>query len=107
MDQSKRGLEHTCSCAPETENLLKCCVASYVKGKDDLMKAVGDVVGSWLPSEVNPLFSKVIFVLLGLPSFVGYRCEPYNNPADFFLDVINGDSSAVLLSREEEGSEGK
>lgn len=35
----------------------------------------------------------------------GYRCEPYNNPADFFLDVINGDSSAVLLSREEEGSE--
>uniref|UniRef100_G1T177 Broad substrate specificity ATP-binding cassette transporter ABCG2 n=1 Tax=Oryctolagus cuniculus TaxID=9986 RepID=G1T177_RABIT len=35
----------------------------------------------------------------------GYRCEPYNNPADFFLDVINGDSSAVVLSREEEGSE--
>ncbi|XP_036619302.1 broad substrate specificity ATP-binding cassette transporter ABCG2 [Trichosurus vulpecula] len=31
----------------------------------------------------------------------GYHCEPYNNPADFFLDVINGDSSAVLLNREE------
>ncbi|CAO2605131.1 Broad substrate specificity ATP-binding cassette transporter ABCG2 [Lemmus lemmus] len=32
----------------------------------------------------------------------GYHCEPYNNPADFFLDVINGDSSAVVLNREEE-----
>ncbi|XP_075840072.1 broad substrate specificity ATP-binding cassette transporter ABCG2 [Microtus pennsylvanicus] len=32
----------------------------------------------------------------------GYQCEPYNNPADFFLDVINGDSSAVVLNREEE-----
>ncbi|XP_012928804.1 ATP-binding cassette sub-family G member 2-like isoform X2 [Heterocephalus glaber] len=32
----------------------------------------------------------------------GYSCEPYNNPADFFLDVINGDSSAVALNREEE-----
>uniref|UniRef100_K7G8I4 Broad substrate specificity ATP-binding cassette transporter ABCG2 n=1 Tax=Pelodiscus sinensis TaxID=13735 RepID=K7G8I4_PELSI len=26
---------------------------------------------------------------------IGYECEPYNNPADFFLDVINGDSTAV------------
>ncbi|XP_010000049.1 PREDICTED: ATP-binding cassette sub-family G member 2 [Chaetura pelagica] len=26
---------------------------------------------------------------------IGYQCEPYNNPADFFLDVINGDSTAV------------
>ncbi|XP_013371603.1 PREDICTED: ATP-binding cassette sub-family G member 2-like isoform X4 [Chinchilla lanigera] len=32
----------------------------------------------------------------------GYICEPCNNPADFFLDVINGDSSAVALSRQEE-----
>ncbi|XP_054875894.1 broad substrate specificity ATP-binding cassette transporter ABCG2d [Poeciliopsis prolifica] len=22
---------------------------------------------------------------------IGYQCEPHNNPADFFLDVINGD----------------
>lgn len=29
---------------------------------------------------------------------VGYTCEPHNNPADFFLDVINGDSTAVALS---------
>lgn len=35
----------------------------------------------------------------------GYHCEPYNNPADFFLDVINGDSSAVVLNRDEEGQE--
>ncbi|XP_005401509.1 PREDICTED: ATP-binding cassette sub-family G member 2 [Chinchilla lanigera] len=35
----------------------------------------------------------------------GYTCEPYNNPADFFLDVINGDSSAVVLSRKEESVE--
>uniref|UniRef100_A0A4W4DT49 ABC transporter domain-containing protein n=1 Tax=Electrophorus electricus TaxID=8005 RepID=A0A4W4DT49_ELEEL len=24
---------------------------------------------------------------------VGFTCEPHNNPADFFLDVINGDST--------------
>ncbi|KAM4854649.1 broad substrate specificity ATP-binding cassette transporter ABCG2 isoform 2-T6 [Thomomys bottae] len=35
----------------------------------------------------------------------GYHCEPYNNPADFFLDVINGDSSAVVLNAEEQDSE--
>ncbi|XP_052576585.1 broad substrate specificity ATP-binding cassette transporter ABCG2 [Peromyscus californicus insignis] len=35
----------------------------------------------------------------------GYHCEPYNNPADFFLDVINGDSSAVVLNRDREGQE--
>lgn len=29
---------------------------------------------------------------------LGYTCEAHNNPADFFLDVINGDSSAVTLS---------
>ncbi|XP_069486639.1 broad substrate specificity ATP-binding cassette transporter ABCG2-like [Ambystoma mexicanum] len=29
---------------------------------------------------------------------IGYVCEPYNNPADFFLDIINGDSTAVALN---------
>ncbi|XP_062372133.1 broad substrate specificity ATP-binding cassette transporter ABCG2-like [Sardina pilchardus] len=24
---------------------------------------------------------------------IGYECEPHNNPADFFLDVINGDAT--------------
>nr|XP_046236071.1 broad substrate specificity ATP-binding cassette transporter ABCG2 isoform X2 [Scatophagus argus] len=32
-------------------------------------------------------------------SDIGYTCEPHNNPADFFLDVINGDSTAVALNR--------
>ncbi|XP_030420747.1 ATP-binding cassette sub-family G member 2-like [Gopherus evgoodei] len=32
---------------------------------------------------------------------IGYECEPYNNPADFFLDIINGDSTAVNLSKSE------
>ena len=41
-----------------------------------------------------------------LPSFAGYHCEPYNNPADFFLDVINGDSCAVVLNREDTDGEG-
>uniref|UniRef100_A0A673J6Y9 ATP-binding cassette sub-family G member 2-like n=1 Tax=Sinocyclocheilus rhinocerous TaxID=307959 RepID=A0A673J6Y9_9TELE len=30
---------------------------------------------------------------------IGYTCEPHNNPADFFLDVINGDSTAVTLNK--------
>lgn len=32
-----------------------------------------------------------------LPYFerLGYQCEQHNNPADFFLDVINGDSTAL------------
>uniref|UniRef100_H2YBJ5 ABC transporter domain-containing protein n=1 Tax=Ciona savignyi TaxID=51511 RepID=H2YBJ5_CIOSA len=32
-----------------------------------------------------------------LPHFdaLGYHCEEHNNPADFFLDVINGDSTAL------------
>uniref|UniRef100_A0A667ZCN4 ATP-binding cassette, sub-family G (WHITE), member 2a n=1 Tax=Myripristis murdjan TaxID=586833 RepID=A0A667ZCN4_9TELE len=29
---------------------------------------------------------------------IGYTCEPHNNPADFFLDVINGDSTAVAFN---------
>uniref|UniRef100_A0A8C0K5B5 ATP binding cassette subfamily G member 2 (JR blood group) n=1 Tax=Canis lupus dingo TaxID=286419 RepID=A0A8C0K5B5_CANLU len=33
---------------------------------------------------------------LGFFASVGYHCEPYNNPADFFLDVINGDSSVYF-----------
>ncbi|XP_032962522.1 broad substrate specificity ATP-binding cassette transporter ABCG2 isoform X2 [Rhinolophus ferrumequinum] len=37
----------------------------------------------------------------------GHHCEPYNNPADFFLDVINGDSSAVISNREDEDGEAK
>ncbi|XP_056299344.1 broad substrate specificity ATP-binding cassette transporter ABCG2 isoform X1 [Pseudoliparis swirei] len=32
-------------------------------------------------------------------SDIGYTCEPHNNPADFFLDIINGDSTAVALNR--------
>ncbi|KAJ1218524.1 hypothetical protein NDU88_006102 [Pleurodeles waltl] len=32
---------------------------------------------------------------------IGYECEPYNNPADFFLDIINGDSTAVALNNAE------
>ncbi|XP_078269100.1 broad substrate specificity ATP-binding cassette transporter ABCG2-like [Rhinoraja longicauda] len=28
-------------------------------------------------------------------SSIGYTCEAFNNPADFFLDIINGDSTAV------------
>uniref|UniRef100_A0A8C3S7C8 ABC transporter domain-containing protein n=1 Tax=Chelydra serpentina TaxID=8475 RepID=A0A8C3S7C8_CHESE len=32
---------------------------------------------------------------------IGYECEPYNNPADFFLDIINEDSTAVTLSKSE------
>ncbi|XP_005109370.3 broad substrate specificity ATP-binding cassette transporter ABCG2 [Aplysia californica] len=28
-------------------------------------------------------------------SSIGYECEPHNNPPDFFLDIINGDSTAI------------
>uniref|UniRef100_A0AAY4C1P3 ABC transporter domain-containing protein n=1 Tax=Denticeps clupeoides TaxID=299321 RepID=A0AAY4C1P3_9TELE len=33
-------------------------------------------------------------------SAIGYTCEPHNNPADFFLDVINGDSSIQRFSKD-------
>ncbi|XP_009205418.1 broad substrate specificity ATP-binding cassette transporter ABCG2 [Papio anubis] len=39
---------------------------------------------------------------LGYFESAGYHCEAYNNPADFFLDIINGDSTAVALNREED-----
>nr|XP_014350846.1 PREDICTED: ATP-binding cassette sub-family G member 2 [Latimeria chalumnae] len=32
-------------------------------------------------------------------STAGYTCEPYNNPTDFFLDIINGDSIAAALNK--------
>ncbi|XP_077650392.1 broad substrate specificity ATP-binding cassette transporter ABCG2-like [Urocitellus parryii] len=32
-------------------------------------------------------------------SGAGYHCELYNNPSDFFMDVINGDSSPVIGNR--------
>ncbi|NXU53759.1 ABCG2 protein, partial [Turnix velox] len=32
-------------------------------------------------------------------SSIGYECEPFNNPADFFLDIINGDSTAVAATK--------
>uniref|UniRef100_A0A8C3M6J7 ABC transporter domain-containing protein n=1 Tax=Geospiza parvula TaxID=87175 RepID=A0A8C3M6J7_GEOPR len=37
---------------------------------------------------------------------IGYQCEPYNNPADFFLDVINGDSTAVAMNKADESNTG-
>lgn len=33
-------------------------------------------------------------------SDIGYTCETHNNPADFFLDVINGDATAVAHSKD-------
>uniref|UniRef100_A0A673K9T5 ATP-binding cassette sub-family G member 2-like n=1 Tax=Sinocyclocheilus rhinocerous TaxID=307959 RepID=A0A673K9T5_9TELE len=38
-------------------------------------------------------------------SQIGYTCEPHNNPADFFLDVINGESTAEQLSSSLKGIE--
>lgn len=34
----------------------------------------------------------------------GYPCEPHNNPADFFLDVINGDFTATTKMHGSEGN---
>ncbi|KAG8014712.1 ATP-binding cassette sub-family G member 2, partial [Nibea albiflora] len=33
---------------------------------------------------------------------IGYPCEPHNNPADFFLDVINGDSTMTKVHGSED-----
>ncbi|XP_029360799.1 ATP-binding cassette sub-family G member 2-like [Echeneis naucrates] len=30
---------------------------------------------------------------------IGYPCEPHNNPADFFLDVINGDFAGANMTK--------
>ncbi|XP_023283991.1 ATP-binding cassette sub-family G member 2-like [Seriola lalandi dorsalis] len=30
---------------------------------------------------------------------IGYPCEPHNNPADFFLDVINGDFTGTTITK--------
>ncbi|XP_076581084.1 broad substrate specificity ATP-binding cassette transporter ABCG2-like [Chaetodon auriga] len=38
-------------------------------------------------------------------SDIGYTCEPHNNPADFFLDIINGDLMANALSGDDDGTE--
>ncbi|KAK3547589.1 hypothetical protein QTP86_026325, partial [Hemibagrus guttatus] len=38
-------------------------------------------------------------------SDVGFTCEPHNNPADFFLDVINGDYSALSQNKLEDNAE--
>ncbi|PIK50797.1 putative ATP-binding cassette sub-family G member 2 isoform X2 [Apostichopus japonicus] len=34
---------------------------------------------------------------LGYFSSIGYECQPHNNPPDFFLDVINGESTSMNL----------
>lgn len=41
----------------------------------------------------KPQINVAYFVILCLTK--GYVCEEYNNPPDFFLDIINGDSTAV------------
>ncbi|XP_041065195.1 broad substrate specificity ATP-binding cassette transporter ABCG2-like [Carcharodon carcharias] len=33
-------------------------------------------------------------------SSIGYECETFNNPADFFLDIITGDSTPVITNNE-------
>ncbi|CAB1423261.1 unnamed protein product [Pleuronectes platessa] len=38
-------------------------------------------------------------------SDIGYTCEPHNNPADFFLDVINGDATAAIGHNLDEDSD--
>lgn len=47
-------------------------------------------------------FPPVVKSLGAMSFFAGYECESYNNPADFFLDVINGDSTAVTSNKIEE-----
>uniref|UniRef100_A0AAX7TUE9 ABC transporter domain-containing protein n=1 Tax=Astatotilapia calliptera TaxID=8154 RepID=A0AAX7TUE9_ASTCA len=52
------------------------------------------VNGHQVPFKNCLLKYSVVLNLVG-----GYICEPHNNPADFFLDVINGDSTAVVLNK--------
>ncbi|KAH9519784.1 ATP-binding cassette sub- G member 2 [Bulinus truncatus] len=49
-----------------------------------MMLSHGDVVYHGKASEALDYFASI-----------GYICEEHNNPPDFFLDVINGDSTAV------------
>lgn len=44
------------------------------------------------------IYQQVIQVPLHL-HYPGYTCEPHNNPADFFLDIINGDSTAFAIKK--------
>lgn len=34
--------------------------------------------------------------------FEGHQCEEHNNPPDFFLDIINGDSTAVTVTADDQ-----
>lgn len=43
-----------------------------------------------------------LVIVLHFSFYLGYECESHNNPADFFLDIINGDSTAVALNKLEE-----
>ncbi|XP_033108287.1 broad substrate specificity ATP-binding cassette transporter ABCG2-like isoform X2 [Anneissia japonica] len=36
---------------------------------------------------------------------IGYECESHNNPPDFFLDVINGDSAALNTDPDQNGQD--
>uniref|UniRef100_A0A4W5QYL9 ATP-binding cassette, sub-family G (WHITE), member 2a n=1 Tax=Hucho hucho TaxID=62062 RepID=A0A4W5QYL9_9TELE len=50
----------------------------------------------------------IIFLFVYLSALApnsGYTCEPHNNPADFFLDVINGDSTAIAFDRIKEADD--
>ncbi len=48
--------------------------------------------------QTDPHFLILIYVCVCV-CVSGYICEPHNNPADFFLDVINGESTAVALNK--------
>ncbi|XP_077157037.1 broad substrate specificity ATP-binding cassette transporter ABCG2-like isoform X2 [Paroedura picta] len=50
--------------------------------------AAGRVVYHGLADKVLPYFLSL-----------GFVCEAYNNPADFFMDIINGDSTAAAASK--------
>lgn len=61
----------------------------------------------WAPdSQAQPLASHTAPLRARNTVTTGYQCEPYNNPADFFLDVINGDSTAVAMNKADESNTG-